>query len=156
MLIWLLRNCFSFPTPPLPSLASLHIVQKSILQTVPEAENERPEVPQRMSNTRFWWNSSLDDKHDEDFCTINVWIRLWFPFSQWLFPLDNYEKHERFLKIPQKRMLTLNAVHNTMNQTGKTFLSLLIKRRGDKSSQQCDEKYEKTFRYPLSLSLFSL
>lgn len=61
-----LWNCF-FPSP-----ATIHLTQKSILQTVPEAENERPELPQRMNNnTRFWWNSS---DSENDFCTINVWI----------------------------------------------------------------------------------
>ncbi|CRK91522.1 CLUMA_CG005183, isoform A [Clunio marinus] len=41
------------PPPPLFQSEIPSDTQKSILQTVPEAENERPEVPPRNSNTRF-------------------------------------------------------------------------------------------------------
>jgi hypothetical protein len=52
MAIKILIENANFPIPP-PFPLPFLVNQKSILQTVPEAENERPEVPPRMSNTRF-------------------------------------------------------------------------------------------------------
>lgn len=86
MLIWDEMKLFFSPLR--------QMTQKSILQTVPEAENERPEVPPRMNNTRFWW-SSTTSSDDNNFCTINVWI---------IFISDLYMRNEAF------KMLTLYDV----------------------------------------------
>lgn len=148
-----------FPTPP-----SLN--QKSILQTVPEAENERPEVPQRMNNTRFWWNSSVNDDDDDkdDFCTINVWIYLInFPFRhKWIFlsvkfPLPwHFKPWESLRKMKMKKekkflkMLTLCAVNNNPEDGKKNIWTF----HGESRAKSSTWKWEPELSLSLSVNYF--